>query len=119
MKPSNQNNLKMEKNRSKEIERVVDIINTTAITDSISEEYFMELISPILEQECIGFHLFVEKDYHPFMSSGRYMKHYKFEEGTPWPDLETVQTWSLPELYQLYKSSQSKIPSNTIQNNGE
>lgn len=60
------------------------------------------------KSQCIAFHKFVKDNYHYIVIfGGRYMVQYKFEEGTPWPDLEKMQTWSLEELYDLFIQNQN------------
>lgn len=74
-------------------------------------EYYHRLeVSPVSEaynamdvfakQESINFHLFVENNYQPVF--GSYIKQINFKDCTEWPDLDTLEKFTLNELYNLY-----------------
>lgn len=75
------------------------------VTEKLIAKKAMEMADAHAKEIAIGFPKFIEKGYHPFMASGKYMKHASLEPDVPWPDLGTVKLFTTEQLYNLYLNS--------------
>ncbi len=105
----------MEKNRSIDESDFINLANKVVGVGLIGtgEKYF-ELANEYAEQEAIGFAEFIKDNHY----TKGYKGWYKFyTQVTDYPEgfsmsIPVYEFLTIKEIYQLYKSSQSKIPSN-------